>query len=63
MMVQLDVTLLKSVHIENYGQFNIMMMLTRFGGLSVMAHNDDWTKTWQGDNVIDARNWCKRQEG
>lgn len=37
--------------------WTISACLTRFGGLCVIAFNDYDDRIWQGDNIIECRNW------
>ena len=61
-----DTTLIKVVHREQImGADNIAWeltaTLTRFGGLCVivLAVDDSNYECWQGENVIEARNWAR----
>lgn len=57
-----DASLVKTIHTESFGcDFSIRAILTRFGGLAVFvyhpAHESGCEAMWQGDNVIDARDF------
>jgi hypothetical protein len=56
-----DKTLIKLVHSETVGNYQITAILTRFGGLCVIARDveDAMKDIYQGDNILEARNWCQ----
>lgn len=56
-----DVKLVKLVHKEACGAFKINAIISRFGDLSVIAHDENYEFVWQGDNIIEARKWCLTQ--
>jgi hypothetical protein len=51
-----DANLCKIVYSELRDGYLITASLTRFGGLCVVATREK-SPTWQGDNIIEARNW------
>jgi|HubBroStandDraft_1064217.scaffolds.fasta_scaffold17588_6 hypothetical protein len=56
-----DKTLVKIVHRETVLRrgttWTLSACLTRFGGLCVIVMNDHDEQIWQGDNIIEARDW------
>jgi hypothetical protein len=52
-----DVKLVRQVHREERSGFLIIATLTRFGGLAVFVHLHDMSMGWQGDNILEARDW------
>lgn len=58
-----DKNLIKRVHAETRGAFEITASISRFGGLSVFvaATVDPADFIWQGDNILAARAWADAQ--
>ena len=61
-----DTSLIKVVHRETImggdnTAWELTATLTRFGGLCVLvlAVDDANYECWQGENIIEARNWAK----
>jgi hypothetical protein len=56
-----DTKLIKCVHSEKVGPYQITAILTRFGGLCVIARHteDKMNAIYQGENILEARNWCR----
>jgi len=57
--MNMDKTLLKTVHEEMVDNYRIHAMLTRFGDLGVFVQNlsESYAIIWQCDNILTAREW------
>jgi hypothetical protein len=56
----MDQKLIRIVHREHYFGYSITASISRFGGLVVLVTDDEMEEgfcVWQGNNIINARNW------
>lgn len=55
-----DGNLVKIVHQEMDDDYVISATLSRYGGLTVLVmRRKDYQYPWQGENILEARKWCK----
>lgn len=59
-----DTSLIRKVHQEACGTYDLFANLDRFGGLTVLVFDSRQigVGVWQGDNIIAARNWIITQQ-
>ena len=57
-----DVTLVKDVHREVRGNFEIYATITRYGELCVFVHELQESRqcVWIGDSILGARQWIDK---
>lgn len=56
-----DKTLIRQVLLERHGDWTLSAIVTRFGGLGVIVHDEECVVLYQGDNIIHARDWIRER--